>query len=171
MKEIINLIPEVIIDKAWELSALDMALKDTYVSFALVYNKKIVVDQFIQAVKDALGYYDFFYAKLVKSQNKVIMKCQYSDGLNAVDFYNPVSLEICNHDETLGVYNKVLLYKNKFISTVIPIASKVKKDVQPVMQLKLTNYTNVAFVGIKWNHVLSDLKGINNFISCICNTL
>lgn len=154
-------------NKVWKLNVVDITLKDMYVSFAAVYTEKIDSFKFINSLKTTLLHYHFFYGKLINTNGELSLFCNYEVDIDKHNIFNPVLLEINNVHEDLDINNRPLLYKNEFISTLVPNLKTGKSDCWPLLQIKLTNFNNTSIVGITWNHAVSDFKGIYNFISHI----
>jgi hypothetical protein len=158
----IELRPSCDVDRSWQMSTADMALRDMPVRFAAVFDGCIEPAKFLASLKSTLVRYVFFHGSLRSRGNDLWVTCQYP--VRSGEDFAPVDLEIAAVDEAFSD-DRARMHRSDFIDGLLPGARRNRHGARPLLRLRLTNFVDAATIGIEWNHALSDLHGIYEFVS------
>ncbi|WP_375744552.1 acyltransferase [Corallococcus interemptor] len=161
------LTPSEPLKRTWALSAVDVALKDMFVSFAAVFGGRIDTERFTQALRQTLIRYPFFHGTLRQQEDAVLVLCHHPPRPGTREGMSAVGLDLDDVDAPFPTRDRRLLYTGDFVSRLVPGKPPVHDGRRPLLHLKLTHYRDASVVGLCWNHALTDLHGIYDFLRAI----
>ncbi|RKH65864.1 acyltransferase [Corallococcus llansteffanensis] len=147
--------------RTWALSAVDIALKDMFVSFALAFSGPIHTARFAEALRRALVQHPFFHGTLQTRNEALLLVSPAPTGNGAV------ALDVATVEDTLELKHWPALYRSAFIDGLVPKGRLEGQRDRPLLHLKLNHFQNASVVGLTWNHALSDLHGIYGFLGAV----
>ncbi|RKH13850.1 hypothetical protein D7V97_04550 [Corallococcus sp. CA053C] len=147
--------------RTWALSAVDIALKGMFVSFALAFSGRIHTPRFMEAVRRTLVHYPFFHGTL-RTQGEALLLVGPAPGGNGA-----VAVDVATVETALELKHWPALYRGAFIDSLVPKGRLEGQRERPLLHLMLTHFQNATVLGLTWNHALSDLHGIYGFLGAV----
>ncbi|RKG69894.1 hypothetical protein D7W79_32470 [Corallococcus exercitus] len=161
------LTPSEPLKRTWALSAVDVALKDMFVSFAAVFSGRLDTERFTQALRATLIRYPFFHGTLRQQQDAVLVVCHHPPRPGTREGMSAVGLDLDEVDAPFPTGDRRVLYSGDFVSRLAPGKPPVHDGRRPLLHLKLTHFRDASVVGLSWNHALTDLHGIYDFLRAV----
>ncbi|MGE6761480.1 acyltransferase [Corallococcus interemptor] len=161
------LTPSEPLQRTWALSAVDVALKDMFVSFAAVFSGRLDTERFTQALRRTLIRYPFFHGTLRQQDDAVLVLCHHPPRPGIREGMSAVGLDLEDVDAPFPTGDRRVLYSGDFVSRLAPGKPPVHDGRRPLLHLKLTHFRDASVVGLSWNHALTDLHGIYDFLRAV----
>ncbi|MBN8232223.1 hypothetical protein JYK02_32390 [Corallococcus macrosporus] len=161
------LTPSEPLKRTWALSAVDVALKDMFVSFAAVFSGRIDTERFTQALRATLIRYPFFHGTLRQQDDAVLVLCHHPSRPGVREGMSAVGLDLDEIDAPFPTGDRRVLYSGDFVSRLAPGKPPAHDGRRPLLHLKLTHFRDASVVGLSWNHALTDLHGIYDFLRAV----
>lgn len=147
----------------WRLDTADLALNGFPVSLALVFNQQVDAERLIGAIRTQLVRYPIFHAVLDGSDREPCLLCAPGSMREAA-----VPITIAQRHDQFQERTTEKRYEQAFVSELLPQRSGQMP--RALLAFKLTNFADAFVIGIVWDHVVSDLHGIYDFLSVIFAT-
>ncbi|RKH43032.1 hypothetical protein D7X55_16780 [Corallococcus sp. AB049A] len=161
------LTPSEPLQRTWALSAVDVALKDMFVSFAAVFSGRLDTERFSQALRQTLIRYPFFHGTLRQQDDAVLVLCHHPPRPGVREGMSAVGLDLEDVDAPFPTGDRRVLYSGDFVSRLAPGKPPVHDGRRPLLHLKLTHFRDASVVALSWNHALTDLHGIYDFLRAV----